>query len=154
MRSLLRITHDDGKLKPAIIKSYDFMKGLTDIVDKKISKYSCKSILNRWRMVNFFYILDTIRCNAITLYALKHIKNPRKVDSSDIAWELVMNLVRPQIEAIPRVALHSSLLSNMSFILGKEVEPTPTPTNTDMLPQHGQTNQRCEICLFEISGPD
>ena len=154
MRSLLRITHDDGKLKPAIIKSYDFMKGLTDIVDKKISKYSCKSILNRWRMVNFFYILDTIRCNAITLYALKHIKNPRKVDSFDIAWELVMNLVRPQIEAIPRVALHSSLLSNMSFILGKEVEPTPTPTNTDMLPQRGQTNQRCEICLFEISGPD
>lgn len=54
-----------------------------------------------------------------------------------------MNLVRPQIEARPSVGFHSSLLSKMSFILSKEVEPTPT--NTDMLPRHGQTKKRCEI---------
>ena len=134
-RPLLGITRDDSKLEPTIIKLYDFTKGGTDIMDQKISKYSCKSILNRWTMVNFFYILDNIRCNATTLYTLKHKKNPRKVDSFDIGWELIMNLVRPKIEARPRVGLHSSLLSKMSFILDKEVEPTPTAANTDMLPK-------------------
>ena len=64
-----------------------------------------------------------------------------------------MNLVRLQIEARPRNGLHSSFLSKMPFIFGKEVEPTPTPTHPDMLFRHGHTKQRCEICLFEISGP-
>ena len=54
-----------------------------------------------------------------------------------------MNLVRPQIEARPRVELHSSLPPNMSVILGKEVKPSPTLTNTNVLPRHGQTKQRC-----------
>ena len=61
----------------------------------------------------------------------------------DIGWELEMNLVRPQIEARPRVELHSSLPPNMSVILGKEVKPSPTLTNTNVLPRHGQTKQRC-----------
>ena len=108
-----------------------------DIMDQKIFKYSCKSISNRWTMVNFFYIFDTIRCNAITLDTLKYKKNQHKVDSFDIGWELVMNLVRPQIEARLRVGLHSSLLRKMSFILGKDVEPTLTPTNTDVFSVNG-----------------
>ena len=63
----------------------------------------------------------------------------------DIGWELEMNLARPQIEARPRVELHSSLPPNISVILGKEVEPIPTMTNTNMLPRHGETKtkQRC-----------
>lgn len=44
MRPLLGVTRDDAKIKPAIIKLYGFTKGSTDIVDQKISKYSCKSI--------------------------------------------------------------------------------------------------------------
>ena len=56
-----------------------------------------------------------------------------------------MNLARPQIEARPRVKLHSSLPPNISVILGKVVEPIPTLTNTNMLPRHGETKtkQRC-----------
>ena len=64
-----------------------------------------------------------------------------------------MNLVKPQIEARPRAGLYSSLLPKMPFILDKEVEPTPLPTNTNMLPCHSQTRQHCEICLFQISRP-
>ena len=48
MRPCLAVTHVDGKLKPAIIKLYDFTKEGTDIEDQKISKYSCKSVSNRW----------------------------------------------------------------------------------------------------------
>ena len=72
-------------------------------------------------------------------------KNPCKVDSFDIGWELVMNLVRTQTEARPRVGLHSSPLCKMSFILGKEVELTLRLTNTDMLLHHCQAKQRCEM---------
>ena len=63
----------------------------------------------------------------------------------DIGWELEMNLVRPQIEARPRVELHSSLPPNISVIPGKEVEPIPTLTNTNTLPRHDETKtkQRC-----------
>ena len=47
MRPLMGITRDDGKLKPALIKFYDFTKGGTDIMDQKISKYSTKSFSHR-----------------------------------------------------------------------------------------------------------
>ena len=44
----LAVTHVDGKLKPAIIKLYDFTKEGTYIEDQKISKYSCKLVSNSW----------------------------------------------------------------------------------------------------------
>ena len=55
MRPLMGITRDDGKQKPAIIKFYDFTKGGTDVMDQKISKYSCKSLTHCWTMIHFFY---------------------------------------------------------------------------------------------------
>ena len=55
MRPLFRVTCADRKRQPAIIKFYDFTKGGTDILDQKISKYSCKSLRQRWTMVHFFF---------------------------------------------------------------------------------------------------
>lgn len=48
MRPRLAVTRVDGKLKPAIIKLYDFTKEGTYIEDQKISKYSCKLVSNSW----------------------------------------------------------------------------------------------------------
>ena len=87
MRPLMGITRDDGKRKPAIIKFYDFTKGGTDVMDQKISRYSCKAVSQRWTMVNFFFLLDTIRCNALTLYAVKNDKQLQKLNSFDNSWE-------------------------------------------------------------------
>ena len=38
----------------AIIKFYDFTKGGTDVMDQKISKYSCKLLTHCWTMIHFF----------------------------------------------------------------------------------------------------
>ena len=77
----------------------------------------------------------------------------------DITGGLVMNLVRPHIEARPKNGLITSLLSKTSFILGQEVlpeqRPEPTPAgNGDLLPRFADTRKRCDVCLFEISGVD
>ena len=84
MRPLMGITRDSGKQKPSIIKFYDFTKGGTDVMDEKISKYSCKSLTHRWTMSHFFLLMDTIRCNVMVLHVIKHKKPLRKSSSFDI----------------------------------------------------------------------
>ena len=83
MRPLFGVTDDDGKRKSAIIKSDDFTKGENNILDQKISKYSCKSVTQLWTMVRFFFLMDTIRCNALTLYAIKHGNTLCKTNAFD-----------------------------------------------------------------------
>ena len=78
MQPLLGITKDDDKQKPAVIKFYDFTKGGIDVMDMKTSKFSCKTLSHRWAMVHFYYLLDTIRCNALSLLAIKHDKSLKK----------------------------------------------------------------------------
>ena len=78
MRPCLGITKNDGKEQPAIYKLYDFTKGGTDIVDQKISYYSTKSKSVKWKMVAFYFILDTSRVNAQTMLALNEKKGSRK----------------------------------------------------------------------------
>ena len=99
------MTRDDGKQKPAIINFYDFTKGEADAMDQKISKYSCKSLTHRWTMINFFFLMDTICCNAMVLHAIKEKKPFRKSNSSDIGWELVLALVRHFMAVRPTVGL-------------------------------------------------
>ena len=46
-------------------------------------------------MVHFNYLLDTIRCNALSLLAIKLDKSLKKVNSFDVGFELLMSLVKP-----------------------------------------------------------
>ena len=82
-------------------------------------------------MVHFFYILDTIRANATTLYALKHDLPMKKVKSFDVAWDLVLSLVKPQIESRPTVGLSTNLVTKMSIILGRDVRQPRNNNNGD-----------------------
>ena len=122
MLSLMGITRDGEKLKPAFIKFYDFIKGGTDILDQKIFRYSCKSVTRMWTMVHFFFLLDTIRCNALTMYAIKYGKPLGKINAFDIGWDLVMSLVKPFIEVRPIDGLGIGLHSKTSVILGRTVD--------------------------------
>ena len=72
---LLGVTKDKKK-KPAIMKFYDFTKGGTDIIDQKMGTYTTKIKSNRWTLTAFCYLLDTIRVNSCTLYALANNKDP------------------------------------------------------------------------------
>ena len=51
MRLVPGIIKDDGKLKPAIMKFYDFTKGRNDIVNQLNDYDSCRARTNRWDLV-------------------------------------------------------------------------------------------------------
>ena len=81
--------------RPAVIKFYDFTKGGTDVIDMKMSKFSCKALIHRWNMVHFYHLPDTIRCNSLSLLAIKYNKNLKIVNSFEFGFEMVMSLVKP-----------------------------------------------------------
>ena len=50
MQPILGTTKDDGKKKPAVYKSYDYTKGDTDVMDKRMASYTNKSKSKRWTL--------------------------------------------------------------------------------------------------------
>ena len=73
-------------------------------------------------MANFFFLLDTIHCNALTMYAIKHGKPLGEISAFDIGWDLVMSLVKPFIETRLTVTLGIGLHCKISVILGRNVD--------------------------------
>ena len=153
MRPLLGVTKDDGKCKPAVIKFYDFTKRGTDIMDMKMAMYSCKALTHRWTMIHFYFPLDAIRCNTLSLFAVKCGKSLRVVDSFESCWDLVMNLVTPFISERPLTGLSIGLKSKISTLLGRNPDQ-PVDTVDDGYSHYGPTQQRCQICLNSIAGKD
>ena len=80
MRPCLGITKDDGKENPALYKFYDFTKGGTDIGDQKLSYYTAKAKSLKWKMVAFYFMLDTARMKlGLTLLSLLSVPNEKFV---------------------------------------------------------------------------
>ena len=64
MRLFFGVTRDDGKLKPAIIKFYDFTKGGNDAWIRKFQSILVNQSLDvGWNMVQFFFFFD--RCHPL-----------------------------------------------------------------------------------------
>ena len=154
MQPLLGITRDDEKKKPALYKFYDFTKGGTDIVDQKIGSYTCKAKSPKWKMVALYYILDTICINATTVQALTEKKDPKKMNSSDVGWELAMSLVVPNILRRNRNGLNASTQRGIETIVGVVPPAQRRLGNGVSFPKIGDKRQRCKSCLSEIVGPD
>ena len=72
------VTKDDDKKKPSAYKFYDFTKRGTDILNQKMSFYTRKARSRKWAVVVFAYLLDTVRVNSATLYALNNQEDPTK----------------------------------------------------------------------------
>ena len=147
------MTKDDGKCKPAVIKFYDFTKGGTDVMDMKMAKYSCKALTHRWTMVHFYFLLDVIRYNTLSLFAVKHGKSLRAVDSFESCWDLVMNLVTPFISERSLTGLSIGLKSKISTVPGRNPDQ-PVDAVDDGYPRYSPTRQRCQICLNSIGSKD
>ena len=96
---LLGVTKDDGKEKPAPLKTYDQTKGGTDICDQRIGSYTTNTKSPRWTKKVLSYMLDVSRVNSQSIHSLNHQLQPRKVDSFDYGWELAMELVMPEMRA-------------------------------------------------------
>ena len=124
IESLLGVTNDDDKLKPALYKLYDSTKGGTDIVDQKIGSYTVKAKSRKWTMVALSYLLDTIRVNACTLFALNKGLDPKKVNSFDFGYQLAEKLVMPAIERRSRNGLSSYVVRKIEMVCPKAVPQT------------------------------
>ena len=95
----LGITRDDGKMKPAAIKVYDFSKGGTDIVDQRVDSYTSATKSRRWPIKSLSCMLDKTRVNAQSVYCLNTGKNPRSgVDSRRFGWEMAKSLLLPHMK--------------------------------------------------------
>ena len=84
----LGVTRDDGKVKSALLKTYDMTKGGTDICDQRKDSYTSNTKSRRWTKKILCYMLDETRVNAQTVLALNQNKDPRKVISFDFGWAL------------------------------------------------------------------
>ena len=150
MRPLMGITSDDKKQKPALFKLYDFTKGGTDVVDQRIGYYTTKAKSHRWSITAFYYMLDTARVNAQTIYSLKKKKDPRKSNSFDIGFELVMSLVLPHMARRPYRGLRSSIIKKIELFIPKE--PSETHPGEQLRNKKGIKRKLCETCLKSIQG--
>ena len=106
---ILGTAKDNLRLKPAIYKLYDYIKGGTDIIDQPMNFYSSKAKSRRWIMTAFAYVLDTCRVNASTVIALNQSIKPRNTNSFDFEITLVLQLVHPFVALRSKWGLSKSI---------------------------------------------
>ena len=152
------VTMDDNVRKPALLKLYDFTKGGTDVVDQRMSrrKYSTKAKTNRWTMVAFYYLLDTARINAQTIWSLNNGLNPRKTNSYEFGMKVAKALFMPMIMTHPVVGLSSKIRSLCHIVTGDARFLGSSPDivgQSDSFDSAVSSNKtRCRQCLAEIHG--
>ena len=123
LRPLNGKTKDDGKQKPTLLNLYDFTKGGTDIVDQLIDYYTTRASSRRWDIIAFYYILDTVRVNAKTVWCLSQNQEPQKCNTHQFAWKLASALVKPFMEQSDLNGLSKSIVASINNILGRKEEP-------------------------------
>ena len=70
-RPMYSCTKEDNKSKPQIFTFYSFTKGGTDIVDQMNDYCTTRAKSLRWVMIVLYYMLDTVRVNAKTIWCIK-----------------------------------------------------------------------------------
>ena len=151
---ILGVTRDDQKKKPSVFKLYDFTKGGTDIVDHKIGSYTVKSKARKWTKVVFFYLLDTVRVNANTVYALVKNEIPTKSNAFQFGMELAESLVMPCIRSRSKIGLQKSILTKIRIFTGEGEEDNAGDANNFQYGSTSEQRKRCSTCLDEMSGKD
>ena len=85
-------TKDDNKSKPQIFKFYDFTKGGTDIFDQMNDYFTTRAKSLRWVMIVLYYMLDTARVNAKTIWCMKNGIDHHKLKSYNFGWDVAKTL--------------------------------------------------------------
>ena len=138
MRPLNDITRDNNKQKPDMYKFYDFVKGGTDIVDQLNDYYTVRYQSNRWDLVAFCYILDTIYVDSKTLFYIKKGLDVKKQNTFDLAFELAKSLIEQQ--KINR--LGKSVTRKIDFVLNRQSTPS-TVSKIERRFSYSSYKQKC-----------
>ena len=137
---LLGITKDDKK-KPGIYKFYDYTKGGTDAMDYRLGINTVKTKSKRWSLSVCAYVLDTIRVNSQTIYAICQGKDPRSTDSINYGWELSMQLTKPHMERRATGGLTSHIQRSIDMMIG------PAVRFIQRQPQNPDARRHCDLCV-------
>ena len=103
-------------------------------------------------MVAFYFILDTSRVNAQTMLALNEKKDPRKINSFEIGFDLVMSLVCPELECRPRFGLQKNIISKINLYVNQDDDDN-NANNSRLFPKLGDKRKLCSACSDDIAGP-
>ena len=141
-RPMHSCTKDDNKSKPQIFKFYDFTKGGTGIVDQMNDYFTTRAKSLRWVMIVLYYMLDSARVNAKTIWC---IKNRIKIN---FGWDLAKTLTMPHV--IRRdvnglglmVELKRKLFLGTAFVL-----PEPKPKIEKRFECTAKKKKKCAIHL-------
>ena len=131
--------------------------GGTDVMDQRIGSLSCKSMSKRWTWVVLCYILDTIRVNAQTIYALNKGIDPKKLDSFEFLMDLARDLVLPQMKNKPLDGLQSIILKKRAIFWGltmpNEIAAEALPSRTGH-PKVAEKQWFCHVCYSQLPHTD
>lgn len=79
-------------------------------MDQKIQFYSVKASSRKWTMVVFSYLLDTVRVNSTTLFAINKKLDPKKCNAFNYTFNVAERLVVLQMKRKKRVSLLSNII--------------------------------------------
>jgi hypothetical protein len=104
-------------------------------------------------MAAFAYIIDTARVNSQTLYSIQNQIDPRKNNSFKFGWELVKELVTPQVEhrKMTSTTIHHATKRKIELILNVPHDE-PHPADQLPFPSTSQVKKRCQTCTDDIRG--
>ena len=90
-------TKDFNKSNSQIFKFYDLTKGGTDIVDQMNNYFTTRAKSLRWAMIVLFYMLDTARINAKTIWCIKNGIDHQELQSYNYGWDLAKTFTIPHL---------------------------------------------------------
>ena len=123
-------TKDDNKSEPQIFKFYDFKKGGIDIVDQMNYYFTTRAKSLWWVIIVVYYVLETARVNAKTIWGIKNGIDHHKLKSFNFGWDLAKTLtmahvIRRYLNVLTlTVQLKRNLFLSTAFVL-----PEPKPKN-------------------------
>ena len=115
------------------------------LVDQMNDYYTTRAKTNRWALLSFYYMLDTIRVNSKTLWCLKHKKTLNKTSTFEVGFELANALAMPFIQQRKVNGLRKPTLKKIDYVLDKAGD-TPKAAIEKRHERHGD-RKRCRICL-------
>ena len=93
------------------------------------------------------YVLDTIRVNSQTIYAICQGKDPRSTDLINYGWELSMQLAKPHME---RRRTTGGLTSYIQRSIDMVIRPAVRPIQRQ--PQNSDARRHRNLCVEALRG--
>lgn len=123
--------------KPNIVTFYNLTKGGVDVVDKLCTTYSTSRKTNRWPLVIFFRILDTVGINSFVIFNSNVPQN--NLSRKDFLQELGLALLDEHLKSRATMCRLPKTIRERAAKRAKiDIPPPPAP--------NPGRKSRCSVC--------